>query len=107
LRAHRFPKALAAAAVSVLLLAGAAAATGDVAVGAAAVLSGGSAFWKPARNAKVSRYEVSAVGIGRFAYILGGIPQGAAQPVGALERYDLNTGRSVLLTSGWRRTRAT
>ena len=99
MRAHRHPKALAAAAASLLLLAGAPAATGHVVAGPAAVLSGGSAFWKPARSAKVSRYEVSAVRIGRFAYILGGIPQGAAQPVGALERYDLNTGRSVLLRS--------
>ena len=74
MRAHRHPKALAAAAASVLLLAGAPAATGHVVAGPAAVLSGGSAFWKPARSARVSRYEVSAVRIGHFAYILGGIP---------------------------------
>jgi hypothetical protein len=47
----------------------------------------------------VSRFEVSATQIGRFAYILGGIPKGSALPVGTLERYDLATGRAVLLRS--------
>jgi hypothetical protein len=80
------------------LLAGASAAA-HVETGSSAALSGGSAFWKPSAKARVARYEVSAARIGRFAYILGGIPQGKDQPVGTLERYDLRTGRSKLLRS--------
>jgi hypothetical protein len=66
---------------------------------AAATLDGGSEFWKPAPGTRVARHEVAAAQIGHFAYLLGGRQQGRAQPVGTLERYDVDTGRTALLRS--------
>jgi N-acetylneuraminic acid mutarotase len=58
-----------------------------------------STRWLPLHRTSVSRYEIAAAEIGHFAYVVGGIPRGAAQPVGTLERYDLTTGRSTHLQS--------
>ena len=43
--------------------------------------------------------HASGARIGRFAYTVGGVVEGRNEPVGALERYDLRTGRTHLLKS--------
>jgi non-specific serine/threonine protein kinase len=87
---------VAAATASSVLLAGAPSAA-HVEAGSSAVLRGDSTFWKPAPAASVSRYEVAGAQVGHFAYVLGGIPKGKDQPVGTLERYDLDTGHTALM----------
>jgi hypothetical protein len=65
----------------------------------AAPLNGGSEWWKPAKGTRVARHEVAAAQVGRSAYLLGGIPRGQTRPVGTLERYDVDTGRTKMLRS--------
>ena len=59
----------------------------------------GASNWFPLRESRFARVHASGARIGRFAYTVGGVVEGRNESVGALERYDLRTGRTHLLKS--------